>query len=123
MGRVRWARKAASVVVAVLVASLTAAGNVGAFTPNPEPQFASGGSLVIVWHGVARRGCAAEGLCGVSGSLHLTPTGDTGAGSPIGPVQLDLVARSRATVKVVSTSPAIGQACTDRVPVEVVLSI
>jgi hypothetical protein len=39
------------------------------------------GSLDYVWTGAASRDCAAQGMCGVEGSLQVQPDGSSGGGS------------------------------------------
>jgi hypothetical protein len=80
------------------------------------------GSLTIAWQGDQARGCAAAGLCGVSGSLQMLPSGGS-SGAP-GPPPLELSDPS-SVARVVEQSPSgiTGATCADLVPVDFVFGV
>lgn len=59
-----------ALVVAAIMAWSSSAAFAKAFKPFDEPLDGSG-AITYVWHGDPSRGCAAAGLCGISGSLIL----------------------------------------------------
>jgi hypothetical protein len=90
--------------------------------PAPPVTVELVGSLTIAWQGDQTRGCAAEGLCGVSGSLQMLP-GGTMSSSP-GPPPLELSDQaSVARVIERSASGATESTCADLVPVDVVFHV
>src|SRR5689334_16239390 len=63
------------------------------------------GDIVLTWHGDPARGCAAAGLCDVSGSLRYAPDtaftyGDLAANGRFEPDELDLESGDPTTVRV-----------------------
>ena len=80
------------------------------------------GALTISWSGESARGCAAVGLCRVTGSLEMLPSGTTGS-SP-GPAPLEPQDQA-ATVREVSRSAdgAAVSTCADVTPVDFTLSV
>jgi hypothetical protein len=57
------------------------------------------GSLTYTWHGDPSRGCAAVGVCGVSGEISLQPQGESDL-NPLGGAVLDVPLSGSATVRV-----------------------
>jgi len=79
------------------------------------------GLLTIAWQGDPARGCAAEGLCGVSGSLQMLPSGQGGVSGGPPPIELsDFGAVARVTDA--SAGGAV-TACADPVPVDVLFVV
>ena len=103
-------------VLGALTAVLTATVPAGARS-RPPVNVKLVGSLTIAWQGDQARGCAAEGLCGVSGSIQMIPTGDSSS-SP-GPPPIDFNDENSA-VRVTESSPsgATEATCADLVPVD-----
>jgi hypothetical protein len=99
-----------------LVASVPAAAR-RVTSPNLELV----GSLTFTWQGDPARGCAVAGLCGVSGSLEMVPSG--GFASAPGPPSIELVDPDSAA-RVIDLSPSgTATACADPVPVDVLFAI
>jgi hypothetical protein len=114
MGGVRRWRTAIAVgalgALAPVLASVPAAAR-----PTPQVTVELAGSLTIAWQGDQARGCAAEGLCGVTGSLQMVPTGASSQ-SP-GPPPIEVVDQNSAA-RVTSVSGATEVTCADLVPVD-----
>jgi hypothetical protein len=70
-----------SLIVAVSVTAALLSGALSAAPASGQVDYQPVGALDYVWTGVTSRGCAAAGLCGVTGSLQVTPDGDEGGGS------------------------------------------
>jgi hypothetical protein len=78
------------------------------------------GSITLTWQGDPSRGCAAEGLCGVNGSLQMLPSGEESS-SP-GPPFIE-VADQTSVARVIETSGATETTCADLVPVDFTFTI
>lgn len=79
------------------------------------------GSLTLTWQGDPSRGCAAQGLCGVSGSLEMLPAGEESSSST-GPPFIEFVDQN-SVARVTDGSGATQTTCADLVPVDFQLSI
>jgi hypothetical protein len=80
------------------------------------------GSLTLTWQGDPARGCVAQGLCGVSGSLQILPAGEESSSS--GPPFIEVVDQnSVARVTDAYASGAPPATCADLVPVDFQLNI
>jgi hypothetical protein len=80
------------------------------------------GSLTVSWSGDPARGCAAAGLCGVTGSVEMLPTGTSGTSG--GPAPLEPQDET-ATIREVTQSAAgaVVSTCADVAPVDFTLSV
>lgn len=115
-------------LVKMLVAVSALTGSLGVGLP---PAAAAGtrrtvtveltGPLTVAWTGDPARGCAAAGLCGVSGDLEMLPSGAE-SGSPGEPLDL---ADSTAVARVIQRAPdgAVQSTCVDPVPVDLSISV
>ncbi|HWF74440.1 MAG TPA: hypothetical protein VG186_13915 [Solirubrobacteraceae bacterium] len=80
------------------------------------------GSLTIAWQGEEVHGCAAEGLCGVSGSLQMLPSGESSGGPGPPPIELvDQYSAARVTDTLGGAAP--GTTCADVVPIDFYFAI
>ncbi len=97
---------------------LGSAGGGTAFGASTQNGFAPVGSLAYTWKGDPARGCAAQGLCGVRGSIEVVTGGgsSTQSGTRLPPVEISDDA-SVARVDDVSSGTAQHQ-CADVVPVD-----
>jgi hypothetical protein len=76
------------------------------------------GSLDYIWTGVPTRGCAAAGMCGVTGSLQVTPDDSSGSGS--GPPSVDVSDQSAVVrVEYPAAAGAPERVCADPMPYDV----
>jgi hypothetical protein len=100
----------------VLAPSLPAATRVREF-----PDLYLAGALTLAWHGDPSRGCAAAGVCGVTGSLEIVPEAGSTAPAAATLELIDPFAAARAID--VSANGAIGAACADLVPVDLYLAV
>jgi hypothetical protein len=110
-------------VLALLTYSAPGSAAFAAGRPRPrQVNVALTGSLAITWTGSDTAGCAAAGVCGVSGSLEMH-LGNSSASSSGGPVPLE-VSDSGAVARVQTTAPngAI-TTCADLVPVDFNLAV
>lgn len=89
-------------VVALLVGLVAQPGGATAAV-NRHESVTSTGSLTYTWHGDPARGCAAAGVCGVSGEISLQPQGQTTL-NPAGGI-LDAPLIGSATVRVMRVRP------------------
>jgi hypothetical protein len=80
------------------------------------------GSLTVAWNADASRGCAAVGLCGMSGSLEMLPSGAFSASG--GPAPLELT-DSNAAVRAVTRAAdgSVRSTCADLVPVDLLMAV
>ncbi|MDQ6803926.1 MAG: hypothetical protein M3065_02920 [Actinomycetota bacterium] len=85
--------------------------------PTPSVTVQLVGSLTIAWQGDQARGCAAEGLCGVSGSLQMLP-GSPSSSSPGSPPIEIVDSGAAARVTELSATGATEATCADVVPVD-----
>ena len=104
-----------------LVAMLTASAPAPART-TPLVNVELVGSLTIAWQGDEARGCAAEGLCGVSGSIQMLPSGEDSGGPGAPPIEL-VDPNSVARVTEASASGAADTTCADLVPTDFILGV
>jgi hypothetical protein len=97
---------------------LGSAGGGTALAASTQIGFAPVGSLAYIWKGDPARGCAAQGLCGVRGSIQVVTGGSssTQSGTSLPPVEITDDA-SVARVDDVSSGSAARQ-CADVVPVD-----
>jgi hypothetical protein len=72
-------RKRLGAVLGAAVVVLAISGTPGA--ARTQVGYQAVGSIDYIWTGVADRGCAAEGMCGVTGSLQVTADGSSSGGS------------------------------------------
>jgi hypothetical protein len=81
--------------------------------------FALTGSLTLAWQGDHSLGCAAAGVCGVTGSLEMIPSSANGGSSSGRGAALELIdPYAAARVSELSAGGAGGTACADPVPVD-----
>ena len=112
-----YSRLASSVLGTCLVL-LGSAGGATALAASSQVGFEPVGSLAYIWTGDPARGCAAEGLCGVSGSVQVVTGGSSSfqSGTRLSPVEITDDA-SVARVDDVSAAGAQRE-CADVVPVD-----
>jgi hypothetical protein len=80
------------------------------------------GSLTLSWSSDPARGCAAAGLCGVTGSLEMLPGGTmSSSGGPLPMEPQDQSAAAREVTRAADRS--VRSTCADLVPVDFTLSI
>jgi hypothetical protein len=94
--------------------------------PHPRPgevNITLSGALTVAWTGAPAHGCAAAGLCGVSGSLEMVQGGEAASVSGGGTPPLELSDQS-AVARVETTQPdGTVTSCADLVPVDVFLTV
>jgi hypothetical protein len=116
---------AAGVCAALASIALGAPGSAASAPQRHKPRqvnVALTGSMAITWVGSPAAGCAAEGVCGVSGSVEIH-LGNTSSSSSGGPAQLEVSDDS--AVARVQTTAADGTVvtCADLVPVDFALAV
>ncbi len=80
--RTRVMRKRLGAVLGVVVMALaSASGAAAARIPAADINYQATGGIDYTWVGVPARNCAAEGVCGVEGSLQVIADGSSGGGS------------------------------------------
>ena len=99
---------------------LGSAGGATALGASSQIGFEPVGSLAYIWKGDPARGCAAQGLCGVSGSIQVVTGGSSSSqsGTRLPPVEITDDA-SVARVDDVSSAGSAQRECADVVPVDV----
>ncbi len=104
------------VVLGVVVAALASAGTAAA--ASTQLSYQAVGSLDYIWTGAPARGCASAGLCGIAGSLQVTPDDSSSSGS--GPPSVDLSDQSAVVrVEYPGAAGAPEQVCADPMPYDV----
>jgi hypothetical protein len=120
--------RGAAVIAACVVLGVAALGVPGAAwsaSPHPRQRQVNTevvGPLTVAWSGDRARGCQAEGLCGVSGTLQMQ-FGGSEASSSGGPPEL--TADDDAAVARVQTTAPDGSVttCADLIPIQVDLAV
>jgi hypothetical protein len=112
--------------VIVGVPALGLPGPALAARPRPRPRAVNvtlTGALTVAWTGDPAHGCAAAGLCGVSGSLEMAQRDEASSGSSGGTPPLELSDQS-AVARVQTTAPdGTVTGCADLVPVDFFLTV
>ncbi|MGH2855968.1 MAG: hypothetical protein ACRDMJ_00630, partial [Solirubrobacteraceae bacterium] len=111
--------KAIAAIGALACTALAAAPAAGA--PGRQVTTTMTGALTIAWQADPARGCAAAGLCGVSGSLEMLAGGSGQSSSSSGggpsPIQAELMdPTAAARVMTLGAAGAPDATCTDLVP-------
>jgi hypothetical protein len=118
------AAAAACVVLGALAVAVPAPALSASHRPRPQRQVNATvtGPLTLAWHGDAAHGCAAAGLCGVSGTVQMT-FGGASASTGGGPPQL-LANDDQAVARVQTVAPdGSATTCTDLVPIQFGLTV